>query len=133
MGADLLSLQVRSGGAWQWQLAGPVGAGRSATRAHSCTGAAGDAAQSLGSSGGRSGGARLPATCLQPPLCAHTSLIAFLQGNIKRDPPGYEDEFQLQWRHYQACLQLFLLKPAQDGGEFADLVNFIAQVRLASR
>ncbi|KAI7837441.1 hypothetical protein COHA_008699 [Chlorella ohadii] len=51
-----------------------------------------------------------------------------LQGNIKRDPASYSDEFQLQWRHYKACLQLFLLKPTQDGGEFGDLVNFIAQV-----
>ncbi|KAL4448816.1 hypothetical protein ABPG77_007533 [Micractinium sp. CCAP 211/92] len=51
-----------------------------------------------------------------------------LQGNIKRDPLGYSDEFQLQWRHYKACLQLFLLKPSQDGSEFGDLVNFIAQV-----
>ena len=55
-----------------------------------------------------------------PPLCN--------QGNIKRDPLGYSDEFQLQWRHYKACLQLFLLKPSQEGGEFADLVSFIAQV-----
>ena len=53
---------------------------------------------------------------------------SILQGNIKRDPAGYSDEFQLQWRHYKACLQLFLLKPTQDGGEFGDLVNFIAQV-----
>ncbi|KAL4422877.1 hypothetical protein ABPG75_009074 [Micractinium tetrahymenae] len=51
-----------------------------------------------------------------------------LQGNIKRDPLGYSDEFQLQWRHYKACLQLFLLKPSQEGSEFGDLVNFIAQV-----
>lgn len=51
-----------------------------------------------------------------------------LQGNIKRDPLGYSDEFQLQWRHYKACLQLFLLKPSQDGSEFGDLANFIAQV-----
>lgn len=52
-----------------------------------------------------------------------------MQGNTKRDPLGYSDEFQLQWRHYKACLQLFLLKPSQDGSEFGDLVNFIAQAR----
>jgi protein SDA1 len=50
------------------------------------------------------------------------------QGNIKCDPTGYGDEFQLQFRHYKACLQLFLLRPAQEGGEFGDLVGFIAQV-----
>ncbi|KAL4857462.1 hypothetical protein ACK3TF_002330 [Chlorella vulgaris] len=56
-----------------------------------------------------------------------TDLLS-LQGNIKRDPAGYSDEFQMQWRHYKACLALFLLKPDQPGGEFSELVNFIAQV-----
>ena len=67
----------------------------------------------------------LPAPLPTPslPIWRRTS-----QGNIKRDPAGYSDEFQLQWRHYKACLQLFLLKPSQDGSEFGDLVNFIAQV-----
>ena len=63
------------------------------------------------------------------PLPAHFVGCLPLQGNIKRDPAGYSDEFQLQWRHYKACLQLFLLKPTQDGSEFGDLVNFIAQVQ----
>ena len=53
---------------------------------------------------------------------------SILQGNIKRDPAGYADEFQLQWRHYKACLDLFLLKPDQSGSEFGELANFIAQV-----
>ncbi|KAK9811636.1 hypothetical protein WJX72_007420 [[Myrmecia] bisecta] len=51
-----------------------------------------------------------------------------LQGNIKRDPEGYADEFQLQYRHYQACLTVFQLKPSKDSREFGDLVNFVAQV-----
>ncbi|KAF6262746.1 SDA1-domain-containing protein [Scenedesmus sp. NREL 46B-D3] len=34
----------------------------------------------------------------------------------------------LQYRHYQACLQLFQLKPSQDSKEFADCITFIAQV-----
>ncbi|WIA37864.1 hypothetical protein OEZ86_014713 [Tetradesmus obliquus] len=51
-----------------------------------------------------------------------------LQANIKRDPDGYKDEFMLQYRHYQACLQLFQLKPSQDSKEFADCITFIAQV-----
>jgi protein SDA1 len=33
-----------------------------------------------------------------------------------------------QYRHYQACLQLFQLKPSQDSKEFADCITFIAQV-----
>jgi hypothetical protein len=67
------------------------------------------------------------AATISPALdCLHFS--HFSQGNIKRDPAGYSDEFQMQWRHYKACLALFLLKPDQPGGEFSELVNFIAQV-----
>eukprot|EP00878_Enallax_costatus_P025275 GHUV01027038.1.p1 GENE.GHUV01027038.1~~GHUV01027038.1.p1 ORF type:complete len:218 (+),score=48.73 GHUV01027038.1:214-867(+) len=51
-----------------------------------------------------------------------------LQANIKRDPDGYRDEFLLQYRHYQACLQIFQLKPSQDSKEFAEFITFIAQV-----
>lgn len=53
-----------------------------------------------------------------------------IQGNIKRDPEGHADDFALQWRHYKACLDIFNLKPSKDSKEFADLVTFIAQVRL---
>ena len=70
---------------------------------------------------------RRPTRCA-PPISTRSALP--VQGNIKRDPAGYADEFQMQWRHYQACLQLFVLKPDQDGGDFGDLVNFIAQVRV---
>ena len=35
----------------------------------------------------------------------------------------------LQYRHYQACLQIFQLNPAQDSKEFAEFITFIAQVR----
>ena len=55
-------------------------------------------------------------------------LHVLLQGNIKRDPEGYADEFQLQWRKYKAALALFNLKPSKDSQEFADLVRFMAQV-----
>eukprot|EP00873_Tetraselmis_striata_P004551 jgi/Tetstr1/424815/TSEL_015318.t1 len=51
-----------------------------------------------------------------------------LQGKIKRDPEGHEDEFLLQYRHYKACLDLFALNPSKDAREFADLVTFVAQV-----
>ena len=78
---------------------------------------------------------RLQRRRLQPLFCPARPPAALrlspLQGNIKRDPAGYSDEFQLQWRHYKACLALFLLKPAQPGSEFGDLVNFVAQVSSA--
>eukprot|EP00873_Tetraselmis_striata_P000969 jgi/Tetstr1/421233/TSEL_012237.t1 len=48
-----------------------------------------------------------------------------LQGKIKRDPEGHEDEFLLQYRHYKACLDLFALNPSKDAREFADLVTFV--------
>jgi len=54
------------------------------------------------------------------------NIISSLQGNIKRDPQGYADEFGLQWRHYKASLQLFLLSPAQGSTEFQDLVTFLS-------
>jgi hypothetical protein len=34
----------------------------------------------------------------------------------------------LQYRHYQACLQIFQLNPTQDSKEFAEFITFIAQV-----
>ena len=58
-------------------------------------------------------------------LLNHSPII-FTQGNIKRDPQGYADEFGLQWRHYKASLQLFLLSPAQGSQEFQDLVTFLS-------
>lgn len=66
------------------------------------------------------------AACRLPLLTCGTGPSA--QGNIKRDPASYSDEFGLQWRHYKACLDLFLLKPSQESAEFAELVTFIAQV-----
>ena len=83
------------------------------------------------SSSGAQSGRCLPAASGASPLLRPFPPLpasACPQGNIKRDPTGYGDEFQLQWRHYKACLQLFLLRPAQEGGEFGDLVGFIAQV-----
>eukprot|EP00899_Mesostigma_viride_P012492 jgi/Mesvir1/21243/Mv06673-RA.1 len=51
-----------------------------------------------------------------------------LQGRCKRDPEGYKDEFMMQFRHYRACLSIFLLKPTSESKEFGDLVMFLAQV-----
>lgn len=51
-----------------------------------------------------------------------------LQNLIKRDPQSYYEEFQLQYHHYKALLQLFLLNPSQDSKTLQDLVMFLAQV-----
>ncbi|GIM11976.1 hypothetical protein Vretimale_15407, partial [Volvox reticuliferus] len=54
-----------------------------------------------------------------------------LQGNIKKDPDGYKDEFMLQYRHYQALLEIFKMRPSKESKEFGDLVMFMAQVSRA--
>mmetsp|Transcript_34639 Transcript_34639/g.65213 ORF Transcript_34639/g.65213 Transcript_34639/m.65213 type:complete len:376 (-) Transcript_34639:1563-2690(-) len=51
-----------------------------------------------------------------------------LQGQIKRDPEGYKEEFLLQWRHYHALLEIFRLKPSKDSAEFASLIDFLSHV-----
>ncbi|KAL6763683.1 SDA1-domain-containing protein [Haematococcus lacustris] len=51
-----------------------------------------------------------------------------LQANIKRDCEGYRDDFLLQYRHYQALLEVFNLKPSKECKEFGELATFIAQV-----
>ena len=51
-----------------------------------------------------------------------------VQQHIKKDPQGYKDEFQLQWRHYEATRGLFLMSPGQPSLEFQSLVMFMAHV-----
>ena len=80
--------------------------------------------------------------CVRPALCEtilchhHSSsssrpspfLFAWAQGHIKRDAAGYQDEFELQWRHYNACLELLRLSPDQPSAELGELVSFVAHV-----
>ena len=47
---------------------------------------------------------------------------------IKRDPGGYKHEFQLQYKHYEATRDIFLLQPSKNSKEIADLIMFVAQV-----
>ena len=54
--------------------------------------------------------------------------LLLLQGQIKRDAEGYNEEFMLQYRHYRTSLAIFALKPHAEAKEFGDLVMFIAQV-----
>jgi protein SDA1 len=48
-----------------------------------------------------------------------TADLLALQSSIKRDPEGYRDEFLLQYRHYKATLDLFMLRPAAAGAAAA--------------
>jgi NUC130/3NT domain len=59
----------------------------------------------------------------------HRPSLPAPQGNCKRDAEGYAEEFQLQYRHYKALLQVFSLTPSKEAKEFGDLVSFISQVR----
>eukprot|EP00890_Picochlorum_soloecismus_P002101 jgi/Picsp_1/2892/NSC_01117-R1_protein len=54
--------------------------------------------------------------------------LLLLQQQIKRDPQGYKDEFQMQWRHYLANRSLFLMSPGQCSLEFQSLTMFLAHV-----
>ncbi|GJP82746.1 hypothetical protein CLOP_g12988 [Closterium sp. NIES-67] len=54
--------------------------------------------------------------------------LLLLQGQAKRDPEGYREEFERQHRHYRALLSVFSLKPHAESKEFGDLVMFLAQL-----
>jgi len=56
-----------------------------------------------------------------------------LQGKCKTDPESYRDDFALRLRHYRTLHAIFALSPAGEHKEFADLVNFLAQVRPGRR
>ena len=48
---------------------------------------------------------------------------------MKRDPEGYLNEFQLQYNHYKAARDVFLLQPGKKANkDFSDLIHFVAQV-----
>lgn len=51
-----------------------------------------------------------------------------LQNLIKRDKEAYAEEFNQQYRHYQALLQIFHLKPTAESKELDDIVMFLAQI-----
>jgi len=51
-----------------------------------------------------------------------------LQNLIKRDPDSYKDEFQQQYRHFQATLAVFKLSPAVYNQSLEELSIFLAQV-----
>ncbi|KAG2186655.1 hypothetical protein INT44_002879 [Umbelopsis vinacea] len=54
--------------------------------------------------------------------------IPQLQNLLKRDPKSYEAEFEQQYRHYEASLSIFKLKPDDEAKDLGDLITFISQV-----
>lgn len=58
---------------------------------------------------------------------AHAKRI-LMQNNCKRDPDSYRSEFELQWNHYQALMELFALHPEHKSPEFGDMVHFLSHV-----
>lgn len=49
-----------------------------------------------------------------------------LQNCIKKDPSTYEEEFQVQYRHYESVLQILMFNPSYFDKEFESLVVFLA-------
>lgn len=49
-----------------------------------------------------------------------------LQNCIKKDPVAYEEEFQVQYRHYESVLQILMFNPSYFDKEFETLVMFLA-------
>lgn len=57
-----------------------------------------------------------------------TANLPQLQNLIKRDPPGYKEEFLQQWNHYNSIREIFKLHPDEQAQHFRELVSFISQV-----
>ncbi|KAG5735521.1 Protein sda1 [Termitomyces sp. T112] len=57
-----------------------------------------------------------------------TANLPQLQNLIKRDPPGYKEEFLQQWNHYDSIREIFKLHPDEQAQHFRELVSFISQV-----
>lgn len=49
-----------------------------------------------------------------------------LQNCIKKDPSAYEEEFKVQYRHYESVLQILMFNPSYFDKEFESLVMFLA-------
>ena len=51
-----------------------------------------------------------------------------LKSLMKKDPRSYKDDFEQQYRHYKSQLEIFKLKPKENGAQFGRIVRFIAAV-----
>ncbi|KAJ3358352.1 Protein SDA1 [Kappamyces sp. JEL0680] len=54
--------------------------------------------------------------------------LAQLQNLIKRDSLSYEQEFLIQFNHFESEMKIFNLKPDSESASFADQIMFIAAV-----
>lgn len=54
--------------------------------------------------------------------------LAQLQNLIKRDSLSYEQEFLIQYRHFESAMAIFNLKPDSDADAFEEQIMFIAAV-----
>lgn len=52
--------------------------------------------------------------------------LPHLQNCIKKDPSAYEEEFRVQYRHYESIMQILMFNPAYFNKEFESLVTFLA-------
>lgn len=52
--------------------------------------------------------------------------LPHLQNYIKKDPIAYEEEFRVQYRHYESVLQILMFNPSYFDKEFESLVIFLA-------
>ena len=52
--------------------------------------------------------------------------LPHLQNCIKKDPSAYQEEFQVQYRHYESILQILMFNPSYFDKEFESLVTFLA-------
>ena len=57
-----------------------------------------------------------------------TMKLSQLQDLCKRDPLGYEDDYQQQFTRFNAELDILVLNPARDAPKFIELLNFVAAV-----
>ena len=56
------------------------------------------------------------------------SSLPLLQSQIRRDPAGYEEEYRIQFRSFEATAQTFHVTPGRLHKNFQELVSFIAHV-----
>eukprot|EP00906_Rhabdomonas_costata_P023351 RCo033609 len=58
----------------------------------------------------------------------HELTLVDLRAKLKRDPSNYRDEFLVQLRHFESCLQMLELRPSERSKELCELLGFIGQV-----
>jgi protein SDA1 len=54
-----------------------------------------------------------------------TNLIQ-LQGQVKRDPVSYREEFLQQLNHFESLIVLFQVNPSENNEELSSLISFLS-------